>query len=390
MKPESRIALGYATVGTGHKTAAEALAAWILRERPEAKVLCLDVLEYASPLVRGLISRSYLEMVKRAPRVWGHFYDSTDDPAARDGVLGTINELTEKLNLRRLLRRILSFRPGAACFTHFFGAGPIAKALAPEVPLFYTNTDFLSHVFHRNRAFAGWYVASPEAVLQYEADGLSEGVRLTGIPVHPAYADPPSREEARARLGLPREGRVLLVMSGGIGVGPIEQVVGSLAREEGWILQVVCGNNAALRRRLQRLFGDRPGLRIEGFVGDMPDRYAASDLVVMKPGGLSTSEVLCVGLPILLIDPIPGQEQRNSDYLLDRGAARVLFERRSAGEKVRRILDDPEERERLRRACAALARPLAGREIARDLLARLDRGGSPGERGPGFSGPASD
>jgi processive 1,2-diacylglycerol beta-glucosyltransferase len=256
------------------------------------------------------------------------------------------------------------------------------------VPLFYTNTDFLSHVFHRNRAFAGWYVASPEAVLQYEADGLSEGVRLTGIPVHPAYADPPSREEARARLGLPREGRVLLVMSGGIGVGPIEQVVGSLARRR-------AGSSRCLRKQrgppsaAPAALRGPPGLRIEGFVGDMPDRYAASDLVVMKPGGLSTSEVLCVGLPILLIDPIPGQEQRNSDYLLDRGAARVLFERRSAGEKVRRILDDPEERERLRRACAALARPLAGREIARDLLARLDRGGSPGERGPGFPGPAS-
>jgi processive 1,2-diacylglycerol beta-glucosyltransferase len=208
-------------------------------------------------------------------------------------------------------------------------------------------------------------------VRQYDAEGLSRGVRLTGIPVSPAYLNPPSRDAARGALGFPREGQVLLVMSGGIGVGPIEQVVGSLMEDPDWTVQVVCGNNLSLRRRLTRIFGDRPGLFIEGFVGDMPNRYAASDMVIMKPGGLSASEVLCLGLPILLIDPIPGQEQRNSDYLLDRGAARVLFERRRTGDRVREILGDPKELGRLKEASRLLARPWAGREVARDVLARV-------------------
>lgn len=113
------------------------------------------------PLVRGFISRSYLEMVKRAPRLWGYFYDTLDDPEARDGLLGSLNEMTTKLNLRRLKRRLEAFGPHALFCTHFFGAGPLAEAFAPQVPLYYVNTDFLSHVFHRNRLFAGWFVAGP-------------------------------------------------------------------------------------------------------------------------------------------------------------------------------------------------------------------------------------
>lgn len=365
---EIRVALLYATVGTGHRTAALALGEWFRREGQDVKVQCLDVLSFSSPLVRGFISRSYLEMVKRAPRLWGYFYDTLDDPEARDGLLGSLNEMTAKLNLRRLKRRLEAFGPHALFCTHFFGAGPLAEAFAPQVPLYYVNTDFLSHVFHRNRLFAGWFVAGPEAARQYAADGITEKVHETGIPVFPAYASPPGREEARAALNLPREGRVVLVISGGIGVGPIEEAVASLARRRDWTTLVVCGNNQRLLRRMRKLFSGASHVRIEGFVENILEHYAASDLVVMKPGGLCTSEVLCLGLPILLMDPIPGQEQRNSDYLLDRGAARVLFEVRRTAERAEEILEDPAERARLREACARLARPYAGREVVRTVF----------------------
>ena len=376
------MALLYATVGTGHRTAALALGEWFRREGRDVKVQCLDVLSFASPLVRGFISRSYLEMVKRAPRLWGYFYDTLDDPEAREGLLNSLNEMTARLNLRRLRRRLEAFRPHALFCTHFFGAGSLAEAFAPQVPLYYVNTDFLSHVFHRNRLFAGWFVAGPEAVRQYAADGITEKVHETGIPVFPSYASPPGREAARGALGLPSEGRVVLVISGGIGVGPIEEVVASLASREDWTTLVVCGNNQRLQRRMQRVFASRPQVRVKGFVEDILEHYAASDLVVMKPGGLCTSEVLCLGLPILLMDPIPGQEQRNSDYLLDRGAARVLFEVRRTAERVEEILGDPQELVRLREACSRLARPFAGREVVRAVFREQGWGDPCGTFGP--------
>lgn len=364
---EFRIAVLYASVGTGHKTAALALTKWFQAEFPSVKTVCLDTLAYSSPLVRGIYTRSYLEMVRRAPQLWGYFYESMEHPESQDGLLSTLNELAEKLNLTKLRLSLESFAPNIILFTHFFGTSAVMSAF-PEVPVYYVNTDFLSHIFHRNRAFSGWFVASEEAVRQYAADGLDMNrVILSGIPIDPLYCTPPSREEARRRLGLESDGPTVLVVSGGIGVGPIEGVVESIVHEDGMEVLAVCGRNEELAEALRTRFEDEPRVRIEGFVNGLLDWYCASDLVVMKPGGLCSSEALALEKPILIMDPIPGQEQRNSDILLDSGAARTLLEYRAAGKKARQILEDPAEIARLREGARRLAKPYAGRTVARTL-----------------------
>lgn len=362
-----RVAILYASVGTGHRTAAMALEKWFQQEIPDPQVLCLDTLSFSLPIVRGVYTRSYLEMVRHMPHLWGYFYETTDDPETRNGVIATLGELTEKLNILKLKKTLLSFSPDAIVFTHFFGAAAIAESFAPDIPVCYVNTDFLSHVFHRNPAFSAWFVSSEETLNQYLADGLSlERVFLTGIPVDPAYASPPGREEARERLGLDMDERIALVMGGGIGVGPIEEVVLSL-HEGGFATEVICGINEKVRGVLLERFADRPGVRVHGFVDNMPCRYASADIIFMKPGGLSTSEALCSGTPIVVTDPIPGQEQRNSDYLLDRGAARALFDYRLAAEKAHSLLSSRNEKARVLRAAKRIARPMAGREIVRKV-----------------------
>lgn len=158
-------------------------------------------------------------------------------------------------------------------------------------------------------------------------------------------------------------------MSGGIGVGPIEGVVESLVRQDGMDVFAICGRNEDLAEALRIRFEDEPRVRVEGFVNGLLDWYCASDLVIMKPGGLCSSEALALGKPILIMDPIPGQEQRNSDVLLDHGAARTLLECRSAGEKARSVLDNPAERARLHEGARNLGKPRAGRTVVRTLAA---------------------
>ena len=365
---EFRVAVLYASVGTGHKTAALALTKWFQAECPGVKTVCLDTLAYSSPLVRGIYTRSYLEMVRRAPQLWGYFYESMEHPESQDGLLSTLNELAEKLNLAKLRRSLETFSPDIILFTHFFGTSAILSAY-PEIPVYYVNTDFLSHIFHRNKAFAGWFVASSEALNQYAADGLDMNrVVLSGIPVDPAYCCPPTRGEARLRLGMEGDAPSVLVVSGGIGVGPIEGVVESLVRQDGLEVTAICGRNEELADALRVRFEDEPRVRVEGFVNGLLDWYCASDLVIMKPGGLCSSEALALGKPILIMDPIPGQEQRNSDVLLDQGAARALLEYRAAGEKARAILGDPAEKARLEEGARRLGKPTAGRTIARTLM----------------------
>ncbi len=376
-----RVAVLYASVGTGHKTAALALTRWFQRECPGVKTLCLDSLAYSSPLVRGIYTRSYLEMVRRAPQLWGYFYESMEHPESQDGLLATLNELAERLNITKLRRSLEAFAPDIILFTHFFGTTAVMAAF-PETPVYYVNTDFLSHIFHRNRLFAGWFVASEEAVRQYASDGLDMSrVINSGIPVDPGYATPPSREEARARLGIAGDTPAVLVASGGIGVGPIEGVVESLVRQDGLNVFAICGHNQELAEALRVRFEDEPRVRVEGFVNGLLDWYCASDLAIMKPGGLCSSEALALGKPILIMDPIPGQEQRNSDVLLDHGAARTLLEYRSAGEKALSILKDPEELKRLHDGALRLGRPKAGQTVVRALASwhGLDAQGEKGE-----------
>jgi len=362
---KKRIAILYASVGTGHKTAAKALSKWFNLVSPDIEVLCLDTLSFYSPIVRGIYTRSYLELVRKMPQLWGYFYDTMDNPSAREGVLATLAELTEKVNTLKLLDELEKFNPHAVLFTHFFGSQVVLDKFGKEIPVCYVNTDFLSHVFHRNPAFYAWFAASEETIEQYLADGLnSEQIYLTGIPVDPAYSNPPRQDEARARLGIDPSLQHILVMGGGIGVGPIEEVLVSLYKDTDALITVICGNNEKLHLKLMEQWEKVDRVSIKGFVDGIIDYYASTDLVFMKPGGLSTSELLCMGKPIILTDPIPGQEQRNSDYLLDRQAARALFEYRRAASKANFILSSPEESKRLSESAKKIARPFAGRDIA--------------------------
>lgn len=363
-----RAAILYASVGTGHRSAALALEKWFRLEIPDSEVLCLDTLLFSSPIVRGVYTRSYLEMVRRIPHLWGYFYNTTDEPEARNGVIATLGELTEKLNILKIRKTLGKFSPDAIIFTHFFGAGAIADAFSPSIPVYYVNTDFLSHVFHRNPAFSGWFVSTDETVSQYIADGISqERVFLTGIPVDPIYASPPGRTEARSLLGIEHKETRALVMGGGIGVGPMSEVVRSLNAEE-FSVDAVCGSNEKIRELLLEEYPDSPRVQVNGFVDDMPLRFASADVIFMKPGGLSSSEALCVGTPMVITDPIPGQEQRNSDFLLDRGAVRVLFDYRLAAEKGRWILSSKGEMARLKSTARRIAKPFAGRDIVRKVV----------------------
>jgi processive 1,2-diacylglycerol beta-glucosyltransferase len=160
-------------------------------------------------------------------------------------------------------------------------------------------------------------------------------------------------------------------MGGGIGVGPLEDVVESLSRIDGATVLTLCGNNDDLREAMEERFYDNFKVKVFGFVKDMVNIYAASDAIVMKPGGLSTSEVLCMKRPFFLCGVIPGQEQRNSDYLLDRGAAKAIFEPRRTAHTVLSVLRNDAERKRLTDIAGSLARPRAGEFIVKKVLENI-------------------
>ena len=216
-------------------------------------------------------------------------------------------------------------------------------------------------------------VATPEIRAALVGRGIDPGrIGVDGIPVDPRFGEIPSdRAALRERLGLPRDAAVALVMGGDLGLGPVAATVRSLARSMTPVTPVVIvGKNIRLQRRvIEEARRDGAEMRVLGFVENVFDWMHASDVLVTKPGGLTTSEALAAGVPLVLLRPLPGQEERNARYLVSRGAALRV---RGAGELVRQVdavLNDGEVTGAVRASAALLAHPDAAERIAARIAA---------------------
>jgi processive 1,2-diacylglycerol beta-glucosyltransferase len=207
-----------------------------------------------------------------------------------------------------------------------------------------------------------------------------EKLRVTGIPIDPLFAEPADRLAARKRLGLDAKAKMVLVSAGGEGVGPVEQLVrGLLGIARPWQIVAVAGKSHQTRQRLEELAeksgalpGGAPRLCPVGFTPAMDQYMAAADLLVGKAGGLTTSEALARALPMALIEPIPGQEERNADHLLEAGVAIRCNNLPAAPWKIAKLLDDPARLAGMQAAAARMGRPGAAAAIAEDALTLVD------------------
>jgi processive 1,2-diacylglycerol beta-glucosyltransferase len=258
-----------------------------------------------------------------------------------------------------------------------------------------TLTDYDIHAMWIQPGVDHYFVATEEMAYALREKGIEEtAVSVSGIPIPPVFAEPrPERAAVRQRLGLPADATVVLVSAGGAGLARIDRVVSLLAdRFETAQFLAVAGSNRRLQRALRRVADAYPeNVRAYGFVDNMHELMAAADLAVTKCGGLTSSECMSMGLPMVIVRPIPGQEERNADYLLENGVAlrgrthaQTLF-------KAETLLMDPVRMEEMARASHRLARPNAAYEIAALVMERLS-GASAAERSipaPGQAGSVS-
>lgn len=316
-----------AGVGMGHHRAAQALADALgdplLRETPPI----LDVLEFMSPIPRRIYRDGYLALTRQAPTSLGKLYEMSDSVNSLDGPA----LLLDRALGRRLERHLERLEPTVILSTHFL-TSRIAGALKNEgrihSRLLQVVTDFDAHAYWAVGAADRICVAGEPARSRLISLGVAaERILLTGIPVADAFRNPPEKTSARQTLGLPHNKPVVLLTLGGLGSSPYGPLVEGLLRgkREPQIV-VVCGRNAAAHREVQQIVAKLPPrqadrFHIVGFTTGMATYMAAADLLIGKPGGLTSSEALACGLPMILVNPIPGQEERNADYLLEQGVA---------------------------------------------------------------------
>ena len=364
----------HASAGAGHKRAAEALSAAFQAAGSGHQVVVHDILNFTPPLFRRSYAKGYLDVVRTVPELWGYMYARSDRRALLPH-RKKIRSVFNKLNTQKFLRFYDDFAPDAVICTHFMPLEILATRARQEgagAPLYCVVTDFAVHsLWIMDGGVSRYYVATEEARRQLVRKGQPpERVKLTGIPVDPVFSRSEPPEAARRRLGLRPDLPTLLLLSGGCGVGPACELVASL-RELTLPCQllVVAGNNAQLKAEAESAAATLSfPAKAYGFVNNMHELMDAADIVISKPGGLTTSEVLAKGKPLIVIDPIPGQEQRNCECLLEAGAALRLFEVEDAPYKIQTLLSDAPRRSRMAQCAKALGRPQAAAEIVADVL----------------------
>jgi processive 1,2-diacylglycerol beta-glucosyltransferase len=202
---------------------------------------------------------------------------------------------------------------------------------------------------------------------------LAANVEVTGIPIDPVFSQSEPAPVVRRRLGLDPKIPVVLLLSGGFGVGPTVELVRSFG--SGAVrcqLAVVAGRNEEMKQQLEQLTRSFVvPAKIYGFVNNVHELMDAADLIISKPGGLTSSEVLAKGKPLMIIDPIPGQEQRNCEYLLESGVAVRLVDIEDAPDRVNALLQDSDRLAQMRTNAQRIAKPRASVEIVREVLRRM-------------------
>ncbi len=398
-----RILIATVTAGGGHLAAAAALDEAWRALRPKDTVERVDLVKFFSPLHRKIHADGYVKLVERAPELWGMIFAKTDDlKVARK--LNRIKELFPSRARTRFAKYVNDFNPDVVLCTHYEPVdalglmrrknkkseptpspseeGNTSERARKSVPLVggarggfpvivSVVTDFEAHALWMDADVDLYCVAAEETRARLVARGAAaENVVATGIPIAAKFATKVDALAVRKTLGLRDDLPTLLVLSGGFGMGPVGKILHELdkvAREFQTV--VVCGRNEDLRRELAAQDRKHP-TRVLGFASNMHELMGVADLILTKPGGLTSSEALALGKPLFILDPIPGQEAANSDFLLERGAAAKVNRVEDLPFRVEQLLGSKKLGE-MANASRALGRLKSAESVCKEVISRV-------------------
>lgn len=373
-----RVLLLSASAGAGHIRAAQAIERAFEEigdktgERRE--VQHLDILNYTNKVFRHFYSKAYIDLVNKMPEVPGWFYDKLDKPWKNERRRLAL----DKLNTRPFVKLLRQYQPDLIVCTHFLPAEIVSWLKAKErlsSRQVIIVTDFDVHAMWLVHHYQRYFVALEEARVYLEALGIpAEKITVSGIPIDPVFAIKKDKHEMRAKHGLAPDRTTILLSAGGFGVGSVDALIAALLplHHRAQIV-AICGRNEELLKRLSRQAAhlkDDATIVVKpfGYTKEMDELMTASDIVLGKPGGLTTCEALAKGLVFAIVNPIPGQEERNSDHLLEAGVGIRCNNLPTIAYKLDRLLGDPKRFSTMQANSRKLARPNAAIEIVQQLV----------------------
>jgi processive 1,2-diacylglycerol beta-glucosyltransferase len=335
----------------------------------------IDLLDYIPLPLRLVYKQTYFDLVHTAPDFidWlGKNLDKKprESKSRRERLRARISRLISYY----LPRAISEYQPDFIIHTHFIAPEILStRGRRLKVPQAVVITDFAAHSLWLQPKIARYFVACEEVKVHLEMSGVdSERIRVTGIPIDSRFARLESKGEARAALGLSNAKDFVLFMASGLD----ERVLAQLMRQLGTMhyplkATIVLGRSEELRSVAEReLKPETTDVDVEliGFTREIPRYMAAADLLIGKPGGLTTSEALAASLPIAVVSPYPLQEEANTTFLLEHGAGFRIDPLTLFGYKVKAFLQDATRRQQMTQNAHHLAKPEAAQTIIDEVL----------------------
>ena len=361
----------YAKAGAGHRRAAEAVYSGFKRRGQEKDVVLIDCLDYTKPWFKNFYPNFYIFLVRFLSPVWAAIYYALENRLFYS-LIKPLRRLNNWLVSKRFAEFLKKEKPRVVISTQFFASEVVAalkRKKEIDSTLISVVTDFGAHTFWESEDVDIFVVASEDTKEDLISRHIpEEKIRVLGIPIEPPLKEF-NKSELRGESGLKKDLFTVLIVGGGFGVGPIKELVFSLnglAKEvrDRVQLLVVCSRNKKLLGEMKDIaLSSQIDLKIFGFVPDLYRMMAASDVIISKSGGLTTSESLAQGLPMIIISPIPGQESKNCDLLVKNGAAIRIDRPFEIKKVIEELIKMPDKLEKMRRNASCFARPNSADDI---------------------------
>lgn len=377
-----RILIATLTAGGGHIAAAAAMEEAWRTARPDDTVERLDLAKFHSRLQKKIHEDGYVKLVELAPELWGMIFGKTDNPkVARQ--LSKLRRAFPSASRGKFVRHLKQFKPDVVICTHFLPFETLGLLKNKQAngkrstdgwkqPLVVSVvTDFEAHALWMDDCIELYCVATEGTKARLVARGAKpEQVVPTGIPIAGKFLLKTDPKAVRQQYGLRDDQPVLLVLGGGFGMGPVGEILAELDKVPGHFQTiVVAGRNEKLRRELATHNRKHP-THVLGFASNMHELMAVSDLIITKPGGLTSSEALAIGKPLFILNPIPGQEAANSDFLLEHGAAAKVNRVEDLPFRIEQLLGSKKLAE-MAKTAKSLGRPQSAAAVCKEILHRL-------------------
>lgn len=338
-------------------------------------MLNINCFNYTNPVLEKVINSTYNKVIKIKPEVWEYLYDNPK--IVRRSL--KLRAMIHKFNSKKLKKMIYNFKPEAIACTQAFPCGMVAdfkKTYDLDVPLIGVLTDYYPHSYWKYDNVDGYVVPSDQAKKRLVDNGVKKDrVHVFGIPISPTFSKPLDKNFILKSLNLQTNIPTILLMGGGQGLGPIEDLVFAINTIEGQFqVIIVCGTNKKLKKWLEKrktLF--KKDMAIFGYTRQINILMDISDLIVTKPGGLTTAEALTKGLPLVIVNPIPGQEAKNTEFLLSAGVAVKAKNPLDAAVLIESLLNTPGKLDKMKAAALKHAKPQSAMDTAKLLLSLIQQ-----------------